>query len=64
MNDKDKKEKNTEYRRNYNAKHRPIYTHKRKNESRMSAYSRYNADVLIPIQDKINTEGFINGSKC
>jgi hypothetical protein len=30
----------------------------------MSAYSRYAADVLIPIQEQINKGGFINGSKC
>ena len=64
MNDKDKQAKQREYHRKYNANHRPNYTHKRKNESRMSAYSRYNADVLIPIQEQINKGGFIYGSKC
>ena len=64
MTDKDKQANNREYQKTYRDKHRPQYTHKHKNENRMSAYSRYNADVLIPLQDKINTEGFINGSKC
>ena len=64
MNEKDRKAKNKEYQRKYNDKHRPQYTHKHAKESRQSAYSRYAADVLIPIQNKIDTEGFINGSKC
>lgn len=64
MNEKDKRASNLEYHRKYNATHRPYYTHKRKGELRREAYSRYAADVLIPIQNRIDTEGFINGSKC
>lgn len=64
MNDKDKQARDIEYHRKYNAIHRPQYTHKYNGESRMSAYSRYNVDVLIPIQEQINKGGFINGSKC
>ena len=64
MTDKDKRARNTEYHREYNKKHRPQYTHVHRYESRMSAYSRYSADVLIPLQNRIDTEGFINGTKC
>ena len=64
MTNKDKQARQREYQRTYRDKHRPQYTHKHANEGRSSAYSRYNADVLIPIQNKIDTEGFINGTKC
>lgn len=64
MTNKDKKAKDLEYQRKYNEKHRPTYTHKYRNESRMSAHIRYSSDVLIPIQDRIDKEGFINGTKC
>lgn len=64
MTDKDKQAYNREYFKEYNKRHRPQYAHKQRNETLMSAYSRYNADVLIPIQNRIDTEGFINGTKC
>lgn len=64
MNDKDKQANQREYQRKYREKHRPQYTHKHYKEGRESAFSRYNADVLIPIQEQINKGGFINGSKC
>ena len=64
MDYKDRQAKQREYQKAYHDKHHPYYTHKYGNESRMSAYSRYAADVLIPIQNRIDTEGFINGTKC
>lgn len=64
MTDKDKQAKKREYQRAYHDRHRTQYTHKHRNESRMSAYTEYAADVLIPIQNRIDTEGFINGTKC
>ena len=64
MTNKDKQARQREYQRTYRDKHRPQYTHKHNKESRSSSYSEYAADVLIPIQNKIDTEGFINGTKC
>ena len=64
MDDKDRQAKQREYQKAYHDKHRPYYTHKHLKESRASAYSRYSADVLMPIQDRIDKEGFINGTKC
>ena len=63
MDNKDKQEKQREYHRKYNANHRPQYTHKYSGERRQEAYARYYADVLMPLQNRIDTEGFINGSK-